>query len=207
MGYIKWPLRHYKIYSGVTVITTSRLPRVTVNPSYKIGSVGPLRKFVKAGDKMISVGGGYGVTAVVGAFQGAAVTVYEGGSDYADFVRKTALINGVADSIKVIEGIVSESREVYGTPSSAKFSPGELPTCDVLELDCEGAEYAIISEMKVRPRVIVVEVHPQYNVIEDDILHALTDAGYEIVDRYDFLKKRNFTLTAIRRTDCTKEKY
>jgi hypothetical protein len=46
---------------------------------------------------------------------------------------------------------------VYGDPSQLAtlvVAPVELPGCDVLELDCEGAEIVILRDMTIRPRVV-----------------------------------------------------
>jgi hypothetical protein len=42
------------------------------------------------------------------------------------------------------------------------ISPAELPECDILELDGEGAESLILRNMTIRPRVIAVETHGVY---------------------------------------------
>jgi hypothetical protein len=45
----------------------------------------------------------------------------------------------------------------------AVLPPSELPPCNVLELDCEGAEVEILREMNIQPRVILVETHDHFS--------------------------------------------
>jgi hypothetical protein len=67
-----------------------------------------------------------------------------------------------------------------------KSAPGntmeisDLPECDVLELDCEGAEYKILSEMEIRPRDLFIEIHPNHRQINDKVPELLDELGYDI---------------------------
>jgi hypothetical protein len=54
-----------------------------------------------------------------------------------------------------------------------------------LELDCEGAEKEILSEMKIRPDVIIVETHPNFNSGPKIIQEILAQKGYRIVNQLD----------------------
>lgn len=145
---------------------------------------------------MITVGGGYGVTPVIGAFQGAQVTVFEGGHELVETTANTARINGVREQVNIVEKVVGVAYDVYGTIREGAMAAVDLPSSDVLELDCEGAEYGIISEMVIRPRVVIVEVHPQHGVEVDDMRALLSVLGYSVIGQYDFPNKPNATLTA-----------
>ena len=65
------------------------------------------------------------------------------------------------------------------------MSPRELPDCDVLNMDCEGAELPILEHMTVRPRVILVETHSQFGSPKQKILELLDNKGYDVVDILD----------------------
>jgi hypothetical protein len=106
------------------------------------------------------VGGGYGVSTVVAARHAEAVTVYEGGAEWAMKVDQTASTNEVSDRVIVRNEVVGEANDVYGETMGNVIPPEQLPECDVLELDCEGAEEEIINDMGLSPRVIIVEMHP-----------------------------------------------
>lgn len=61
--------------------------------------------------------------------------------------------------------MVGEAINVYGDPdqlSTLVVAPAALPACDILELDCGGAEMVILRNMTIRPRVIAVEAHGLY---------------------------------------------
>jgi len=59
-------------------------------------------------------------------------------------------------------------------------SSPDLPDCDVLVLDCEGAEIEILLEMEIRPRVVFVETHGMYYAPEVAIRDKLDCEGYKI---------------------------
>ena len=62
--------------------------------------------------------------------------------------------------------------------------PEELPSCDVLELDCEGSEIDILRRMVITPRVIIVEIHPWlFKEPAEWVVENLITQGYEIVFR------------------------
>jgi hypothetical protein len=93
--------------------------------------------------------------------------------------------------------------KVRGTPDgSANIAPDELPDCDVLEMDCDGAEIEILEKMQIRPDLIIVETHGIYDTPESDVRDALGDIGYEVVDTTVESEKHGISiLTAERTTD------
>lgn len=58
-----------------------------------------------------------------------------------------------------------------------------MPDCDVLELDCEGAELGILNNINVRPRVITVEIHNGEILKADDVINTIHNIGYVIQER------------------------
>jgi hypothetical protein len=189
--------RKIKVYNGVALGIGRLFDTNVVDPDYKQGTIGSLREYCEHDDHVVVIGGGLGVSAVVGAHAADTVTVYEGGIDIAERTRGTAGLNRVEDTITVTEAIVAEDRDVYGENiTDTTVSPGEIEDCDVLEMDCEGAEVPILREMEIEPRVIIVESHPPFDAPPKQVRSLLTERGYEIVDRYE-LESGNVTFTAI----------
>jgi len=158
-------------------------------PGYKAGNVEAIQRHVEGGDTVVVVGGGSGVTAVA---EGRAIgengdlTVYEGSKLSIDELETTFSLNPVDCSRRSIHAIVGPEETVPGADiDGAELVPvDDLPNCDVLELDCEGAEEEILRNLKITPRVIIVETHPYVGVSTDTIRAQLEDSGYEIVDEF-----------------------
>jgi hypothetical protein len=113
------------------------------------------------------------------------VIVFEGSEDYAQIVTDTINLNQVQARVDVRTKIVGHGNKIYGSTVSTKtLLPGDLPQCDVLELDCEGAEQQILGEINMRPRVLIVEVHPKQSDA-DETMRLISELDYNIVDYYD----------------------
>ena len=124
--------------------------------------------------------------------------MYEGGLEPAELVRETARLNRVWDTITVKEAIVAEDRDVYGEKiTETTINPSELIDCDVLEMDCEGAELPILENLEIEPRVIIVESHPTFGAPPETIREILVERGYKIIDRYE-LDGENVTFTGVK---------
>ncbi|WP_423745108.1 FkbM family methyltransferase (plasmid) [Haladaptatus sp. SPP-AMP-3] len=139
---------------------------------WKDGTVSLTRRAVNPTDTVVDVGGGWGVCTTWAARQSVTGTVhtYEADPRKHEILRETVRLNGVADRV--------ESHETFVTPSM------DLPACDVLVMDCEGAEYDILRSLEesYRPREVVVETHGIYDAPTDDTKSLLSALGYEIVD-------------------------
>jgi hypothetical protein len=151
------------------------------NPDhYEHGLVEGLRTTVSSGDSVVIVGGGLGVTAVIAGRQAGPegdVTVYEGAENMVEHIEETIEINNPPCPIRVEHGIVGAAHRLDGLSGDAAIVPSEnLPECDVLEMDCEGAEEEILSDLAIRPKHIIVETHGN----ETQIRNELTTIGYEI---------------------------
>jgi hypothetical protein len=161
-------------------------PDVQDVPGYEEALVSALKTHVKPGDTVVVVGVGFGVTCVVAA-QAAGehgiVKSFEGDARGCFSVEDLAKLNGVSDRISVKHAIVAENIGVYGDLiSDIIVSPKDLPICDVLELDCEGAEMAILSGMTIRPRVIAVETHGFLGATTANVRTILESIGYVVQD-------------------------
>lgn len=155
-------------------------------PDREQGLVGAHEKLTREGDSVVIVGGGNAITTVRAADivgDPGHVRVYEGGREAVENIHDVASWNGVADRCEITHAIVGEERDVYGgaVTDADLISPGELPACDVLELDCEGSEIDIIGHLEIEPRVLLVELHP-YNFPEspDEVMAVLSEKGYRV---------------------------
>jgi hypothetical protein len=161
-------------------------PTASDQPDYEYGLVRALRSCVRQGDSVVVVGGGFGVTVAVAAQvtgPRGRIRCFEGGADQVRHVRDTAQRNGLADRIEVTHAFVARSDFVYSsTEGAALVSPLDLPQCDVLEMDCEGAELAILKSMVIRPREILVETHGVYGAPTAKVKAAMEAIGYEVED-------------------------
>jgi hypothetical protein len=156
-------------------------------PSYEAGLVAGLREVVRAEDSIVIIGGGLGVTAVVAAVLAGplgSVQCFEGSKHRAALVRQTAARNGVTN-LRVRHTVVAKSIAVYdsGGDVGGVLPVDQLPPCDVLELDCEGAEVEILKELAVQPRVILVEAHGVFGASARLVTSLLEKRGYAVLDR------------------------
>lgn len=185
-------------YSGIPVALTKKLgddllPRALMPfmhhdvADYEATLIGALRDVLRAGDRAVIVGGGLGVTAVVAAQAvrpGGSVICFEGSAQQIGLMHTTFQRNGIAGAVDLRHAIVAEDRGVYGGGGDmAVLPPSQLPDCDVLELDCEGAEVPILEQITIRPRVIVVETHGLHDAPAVKVRGLLEGLGYMVEDR------------------------
>ncbi|MDG5776195.1 hypothetical protein VB773_02365 [Haloarculaceae archaeon H-GB2-1] len=151
---------------------------------YESGLIAGISEHVDEGDDVVIVGGGRGITAVRAAEQvgeTGTVTVFEGASECIGRIKQTARLNSVADRIAVYHRIVGSTENLKGSrKGAARLSPSELPECDVLELDCEGAEIEILDGIEFRPRVVLVETHGLYDTPSEAVKTMLENQSYSI---------------------------
>jgi hypothetical protein len=161
-------------------------PDVNDAPGYEQGLVTALKTHVTGGDKVVVVGGGLGVTCVVAALaaaEGGHVECFEGDLSGVDAVRRVAQLNGVSERITAHHAVVGEAVGVYGDAvATATVHPSELPSCDILELDCEGAEIGILRDMTIQPRAIAVETHGFLGAPTAAVHELLEKRGYRVQD-------------------------
>jgi hypothetical protein len=156
---------------------------------YEQTLIGTLQSEIRVGDKVTVVGGGEGVTAVVAAQavgDTGSVVCFEGSGWGVRKVKGTAIRNKVSSRLTVKHAVVGEAINVYGDSgqlSTLVVAPAELPESDVLELDCEGAEIAILRNMTIRPRVIAVETHGYAGAPTVVVKKLLEELGYAVEER------------------------
>lgn len=175
-------------FNGVPVRQPRLFDRTDVRPDYEGALISGINEQVQAGDNVVVVGGGWGVGSVHAARNASSngnVTVFEGGSQQVERVNETANLSGISDRISVRHAVVGIDEHVYGDARDAKtIPPTEIPSCDVLVLDCEGAETTILDGLKIQPRAIVVETHHMYNAPAEDVRDILDSLGYDVTAEY-----------------------
>lgn len=149
---------------------------------YEAGLINNLRKNVSLGDEVVIIGGGQGATAVIAAQEAGSrghVIIYEGAGSMITHLAETFSLNKIPSKIDINHAIVSEAKRLDGPESGAPTIPvTELENCDVLELDCEGAEVNILKDLQIRPKLIIVETHGN----KQEVSNILSDLGYKIIN-------------------------
>lgn len=194
-GYDSWirPFLPNRVvsYNGVPVraywLGDSLIPWHTRDiPGYESALVEGIQQYVGPSDKVVIVGGGWGVSTVVAAKNSGAdgqIITYEGGNGTVEKVKETIQLNNIDCRTSIRHAIVGRAVSLRGAETGAKrVSPDELPSCDVLVLDCEGAEIDILEEMEIRPNAIIVETHGMHGATEADVRDILRSSGYEIIE-------------------------
>lgn len=170
-------------FNGVPVRQPRLFDVTDVRPDYEGALVNGIRTQVKEGDKVVIVGGGWGVSTVVSAqksgLSGSVIT-YEGGRTEVKRVKETVELSRVDTRVTIVHATVGDQIRVYSETSKA-VSPRDLPECDVLVLDCEGAETSILDKMNIQPEKIIVETHPMFGAPADEIRKQLALKEYNIV--------------------------
>lgn len=141
------------------------------------------RRFTREGDSVTIIAGGHGVSTVHAARivgPGGHVAAYEGGRESCAILQAALELNGVASHVSVHHAIVGADIETYGGPTKGTVIPVDrIGECDVLELDCQGAEVFILKELPCRPGRITVEVHPWlFQEDEGWVEDRLREMGY-----------------------------
>lgn len=173
--------RKLGLLNGVVVRRPRLLDITDHDPEYKSALLDPVRDHVTVAETVINIGGGSGVSTVVAAQQvgpAGRVVCYEGGEEYVELCEESAELNGVSDQTDIRHAIVGDDVNVWGTAGEA-VSPSDLPECDAVVMDCEGAEWSILEGLDQRPRLLVVEVHPQHDVQVAEVQSLLHERGYE----------------------------
>lgn len=163
--------------------------------SFEGGLASVHRERTRPGEDVAVIGGGFGITTVAAAEVGASVTVYEASADRLAALRETLRLNETdAGNVTLRQAVVgtlaeAEAEEKGLDTDVPTVAPADLLPCDVLELDCEGAERAVLRGLRDAatdgslPRVAAVEVHPiKLGENPREVLDLLSGLGYEPVE-------------------------
>ncbi len=189
-------------YNGFSVPREKRLGDnllIGDDPNHEGSYVDYIRKHVNKGNKIVVIGGFYGVSTAAAAKQvgetGQVIT-FEATKEGCENVRRTVELNGLEGRVNVVQAVVGPLGCAKGnTPTGAdKLPPSELPDCDVLAIDCDGCELELLKGLEKNPNKIILEHHsviPQTNGFkfeyqENNIKNILQKKGYEIVDEITF---------------------
>lgn len=158
-------------------------------PGYEAALVAGLNETVRPGDNIVIVGAGVGVTAVVAALRAGrsgAVQCFEGSEQYVRAAKETVVRNRMTN-IKIHHAVVAEFITTIGGGDPNDLGPillpSQLPPCNVLQLDCEGAEVKILRDIVIQPRVILVETHGVFDAPTNLVAALLEKRGYVVSDR------------------------
>jgi len=162
------------------------VPWHTTNvPEYEGALVRGIRENVGYGETVVVIGGGWGVSTVEAAEQVGVegiVTTFEGAKEQLNRVEETVRLNGVDDRVSVRHAVVARAISLLGKQKAAEQLRSEdLPPCDVLVLDCEGAEVEILQNMEIHPHTVIVESHGFLGTPKSQVQETLEDCGYRTI--------------------------
>lgn len=176
--------RKIGVFNGVPVRQPRLFDKTERRPDYEDALVTAINASVSAGDAVVVVGGGWGVGTVVAAEnadESGEVITYEGSEEQVRHVKETIELNQLDSRTTVEHAVVGSDINVYGDKAASRtLSPKELPDCDVLVLDCEGAEMDILEHVDQVGREIIVETHPMYEAPSEDVKALLEDSGFAV---------------------------
>ena len=138
------PSRKIAVFNGVAVRGASLSSKIDIFPEHEAELISAIRNYVRNGERALVIGGGSGASTVVVAHQvgnTGSVVSYEGNRNSVARVKETINLNKVDDRVEVHHTIIE--KPVYllgeiGNPST--LAAKDFPDCDVLVMDCEGAE-------------------------------------------------------------------
>lgn len=148
-------------------------------PEYEAELITQIERHVTDTDTVAVIGGGLGVSSVTAGRQATLghVHTYEAGAEMSRILAETVSRNNVEDRTTVHHAIVATAERTEGQTRDANYVPtGELPDCDVLVMDCEGAETTILPQLDPEPRCIIVETHGNRSTVETQ----LEEQGYSV---------------------------
>jgi hypothetical protein len=187
-------------YAGIPICHERRLsdrfvPTNWIHPDdrhkdesgYEVTLIAGLNETVMPGDRVVIVGAGLGVTAVIAGRRAGPfgnVQCFEASEQYVALAQQAAARNN-ASNLTVHHAVVGKPIFVYGSGKDlgSVIPPSQLPPCDVLQLDCEGAEVDILRDMAIQPRIILVETHGLFGAPTEMVGSLLRKRGYIFSDR------------------------
>jgi hypothetical protein len=180
--------------------------------TYESGILKCTKRKVRDGKTVVIVGGGYGVTATEAAKKVGAegrVYVYEGSAEFIEKCKRTLKVNGVLGSVSLHPAIVGDFENLRGFKGNPEYiDPSLIPECNILELDCEGAELNILKRMEISPDTIIVETHGHKGGDLEKVKRELKRNGYSIEhveyadeSKKQFCKKNDILVLQAERTN------
>lgn len=186
----------YRTFNGVLVYDADgrvldSIPLAGDNPLYEQPIVRGASRHLRKGDKVVIVGGGWGVVSTIcgkRVGKNGSVITFEGSNSMYDRAVETTQINEVDEVVEIKHATVGSNDHLWGEAEGADRIPASsLPGCDILILDCEGSEHDIMEEIAIRPRVIIVEIHGDIGNING----ILSSRGYALGDSELYLAQED----------------
>jgi cellulose biosynthesis protein BcsQ len=141
----------------------------------------------KEDDIILAVGVGSGISLIHNCLKNRIHNSFigiDGSKEQIEIAKSNAKLNGINFSMfELIEGYTGNPIHVYGEHGqhSKKMIDINNKDFDVLELDCEGSEIEILRDLLVRPRHIIVEMHPMNREINiNKFLEQMKNKGYKL---------------------------
>jgi hypothetical protein len=186
------------VRNGVAVRGVELLDGNDVSQDIEAELVESIREFVRQKEDAVVVGAGAGISTVWMARRvglNGSVIAYEAGGENIDNIKNTLELNQVSNIAEVHHASVGPTISVRGSAkNSDDLSAKDLPKCDILELDCEGAELDIIKKLEIQPRLIIVETHGIYEASEEDVTKELKNKNYNIIDRKPEIEEKGIII-------------
>lgn len=190
------PFRKIAVYNGVAVRNARLLDKKDTFPEHEKELIEAIRKYVSNNDRVVLIGGGRGASSVVAAHQvgnSGRVIVIEALKSLSKQIQNTITLNKVSEIVNVQHAIVERSIHLKGNSDGAEIiSAKNLPECDVLVMDCEGAELYILQNIAKKPQKIIVETHSHFGSTADAIKKILNNLDYEIV--FNKVRSQNISI-------------
>lgn len=177
--------RKIGVYNGVAVRYPRFLDIDDHFPAWKDGTVSAVRNRVVEGDTVVDVGTGFGVCSVWAARRAGPdgeVRSYEASAERVEIARETLGLNGVSGRVTVTHALVGTEVEVFGRKAGPeRLDIEDLPRCDVIVTDCEGAEMSFVDEIhRLDPRVALVESHGFAGSPSEELADRLRSTGFSV---------------------------
>lgn len=161
-----------------------RLPASANRPDCEGVLLQKIRENLEEHQEATIIGGGWGVSSVIAARQvgrSGSVEVIEASEKMVERIEETLRLSGLEDHVTVTLGAVGSRRRVWhGSEDIRKLPVSELPVCDALVMDCEGAELSIIRHLKQKPPMVIVETHGCFGASSEEVVASLEERGYQI---------------------------
>ncbi len=179
------PSRKIAVFNGIAVRGASLYSKIDIFPEHEAELISAIRNYIKNGEKVIVVGGGSGASTVAVAHQighTGSVIAYEANKNSLARTKETIQLNKVNDRVEIQHAIIEKPVYLLGELGDPPLIPAcDFSECDVLVMDCEGAEIPILQNMKLKPRLIIVEAHPALNSPKEAVIKLLEELEYEII--------------------------
>lgn len=140
------------------------------------------------GKTVVDVGAYVGDSALAFARQGATVHACEPSRAFCGFIRRNLEANGLAGRVTLHEvGLAAREETIETRDNCLRFVEGvayalaRLPRAiELLKLDCEGAEYHLLGDLRFLGHLAPREIRLEYHRGPEGVIEPLRRAGYTV---------------------------